>query len=379
MTNNKLSISAKLFSGALIMGLVSTTHALEIDAGDAKINIYGYARLNASYDIDEDISKSTGTRSGDFSQVNTGAAEDNEASGYFGADAVQSRLGIRTKLASGVQVTVEGDFRGGTSGGQLRLRHAYGQYGNWLMGRTWSNYNSFVGNTSVLEFDGVAGNAGLYGRTAQVRYTKGNFSFAVEDPKSKILDQTSKTGFPTLTARYEEKSGALSYSTAALIQEVGYDTGTSDDSVIGFAVFGAAKFQVTDSITIQGNINYTDGANGYLWRSGTNYFGEDAYLNGDSIETIVGYSANLGTTVKVGPGSLSAVYGMANMDWDDAIDDGLSVGEKHERNTNAFLTYKWSPVKSVMLGVEYGRYEVKKVNGDEGDANRLMFAAQYNF
>ena len=85
---------------------------------------------------------------------------------------MQSRLGIRTRMANGVMVNVEGDFRGGANGGQLRLRHAYGQYGNWLMGRTWSNYNSFVGNTSVLEMDGVAGNAGLYNRTAQVRYIR---------------------------------------------------------------------------------------------------------------------------------------------------------------------------------------------------------------
>ncbi|MBL1273242.1 MAG: hypothetical protein ACI92B_001788 [Marinobacter maritimus] len=379
MTKNKLSSSVQLFSGVLILGLANAASAIQIETDDAKIDIYGYARLNASYDINEDISRSSGTRSGDFSQVNTGAAENSEASGYFGADAVQSRLGIRTRMANGVMVNVEGDFRGGANGGQLRLRHAYGQYGNWLMGRTWSNYNSFVGNTSVLEMDGVAGNAGLYNRTAQVRYIRGNFAFAVEDPKPNILGQATKSGLPTLTARYENKAGALKFSSAALLQEVGYDTGTNDDSVFGYAVFGAAKFQVTDTLSIQGNVNYTDGANSYLWRSGTNYYGEDAYLDGNNVETITGYSANLGTTIKVGPGSLSAVYGMTTMDWDDATDDGLSVGSKHERNTNAFLTYKWSPVKSVMLGVEYGRYEVKKVSGDEGDGNRLMFAAQYNF
>lgn len=379
MKKNKLSLAVKLFSGALLLGTANAASAVEIQTDDATVNIYGYARLNASYDINEDISKSTGTRSGDFSQVNTGSAEDDEASGYFGADAVQSRLGVTTTLNNGVKINLEGDFRGGTSGGQFRLRHAYGQYKNWLIGRTWSNYNSFVGNTSVLEMDGVAGNAGLYNRTAQVRYTTGGLSLAVEDPKSKIEGQQSKTGFPTLTARYENKSGRLSYATSALLQEVGYDTGSDDDSAIGFAVFTAAKFQVTDTVTIQGNVNYTDGANGYLWRSGTNYYGEDAYLKGDSVETIVGYSANLGTTIKVGPGSLSAVYGMTTMDWDDAADDGLDVNDKHERNTNAFLTYKWSPVKAVTLGVEYGRYEVKKVSGEEGDANRLMFAAQYNF
>ncbi|SFE41604.1 hypothetical protein SAMN04487869_107168 [Marinobacter sp. DSM 26671] len=314
--------------------------------------------------------------------MNTGAAEDNEASGYFGADAVQSRLGVRTTLPNDVKITIEGDFRTSTS--TVRLRHAFGQYKNWLMGQTWSNYTAFTGATSVLEFDGVAGNAGLYSRTTQVRYTTGGLSLAAEDSKASITDGSAsvetKQSIPTFTARYTGESGPVAFSTAALVQQVGYDTGTKDDAALGFAVFGSAKFNVTDTVSIQGNVNYTDGANGYLWRSGTNYYGEDAYVdaNGD-VETITGYSANLGTSIKAGPGAFNIVYGFTTMDWDDAVDDGLAVGDKHETNTNAFVNYQWSPVKSVNLGVQYGYFEVEKVNGDDGDASRVMFAAQYNF
>ncbi len=149
---------------------------------------------------------------------------------------------------------------------------------------------------------------------------------------------------------------------------------------MGFAVFGSAKFSVTDTVSIQGNVNYTDGANGYLWRSGTNYYGEDAYVDANgSVETITGYSANIGTSIKTGPGTLNVVYGFTTMDWDDAIDDGLAVGNKHETNTNAFVNYQWSPLENISLGLQYGYFQVEKVNGDDGDANRLMFAAQYNF
>ena len=167
MHNNKLSTSIKLATAAVALGITGQAAAVGFSAGDAKVDIYGYARLNASYDIDEDISRASGTRSGDFSKVNTGAAEDNEVSGHFGADAVQSRIGVRTTLPNDVKVTVEGDFRTTTS--TVRLRHAYGQYKNWLLGQTWSNYTAFTGSTSVLEFDGVAGNAGLYSRTTQAR------------------------------------------------------------------------------------------------------------------------------------------------------------------------------------------------------------------
>lgn len=148
MPNNKLFTAIKLTTAAIALGVAGQATAIGFTAGDATVDIYGYARLNASYDIDEDISRSTGTRSGDFSKVNTGAAEDNEASGYFGADAVQSRLGVRTTLPNDVKITIEGDFRTSTS--TVRLRHAFGQYKNWLMGQTWSNYTAFTGSTSWL-------------------------------------------------------------------------------------------------------------------------------------------------------------------------------------------------------------------------------------
>ncbi|MEX0604497.1 MAG: DcaP family trimeric outer membrane transporter [Marinobacter sp.] len=382
MSNNKLAMAIKLATVTAALGVAGQAAAIGFNAGDATVDIYGYARLNASYDIDEDISHANGTRSGDFSKVNTGAEEDNEVSGHFGADAVQSRLGVRTTLPNDLKVTVEGDFRTSTS--TVRLRHAYGQYENWILGQTWSNHTSFTGATSVLEFDGVAGNAGLYSRSAQIRYTTGGLSFSAEDSKASITDGatavSTKQSIPTFTARYTGKAGPLAFSTSALVQQVGYDTGTEDDSAMGFAAFGSAKFSVTDAVSIQGNVNYTDGANGYLWRSGTNYYGEDAYVtaNGD-VETITGYSANIGASVKAGPGAFNIVYGMTTMDWDDAVDDGLAVGDKHETNTNAFVNYQWVPVENVALGVQYGYYEVEKVNGDDGNASRLMFAAQYNF
>ncbi|TNE83537.1 MAG: hypothetical protein EP339_00175 [Gammaproteobacteria bacterium] len=379
MPNKKLSRTVKFATTALAMGVASQASAISFDAGDAKVDIYGYARLNAVYDIDEQISIASGTQSGDFSKINTGAAEDNEPTGYFDTDAVQSRIGVRTSLPTGVKVTIEGDFRGGSTGGVLRLRHAYGQYKNWTLGQTWSNYTSFVGSTSVLEFDGVAGNAGLQARRAQARYTNGPLSFSVEDATTRIVGATPKNGLPAFTARFENKAGMLAFSTAAVVQQVGYDDGVNDDSAFGYGVFGSAKLSLTDSFSIQGTINYTDGANGYLWRSGSNYYGEDAYVVNGDVETIKGIGGNIGASLKAAGGTFNLVAGMTDMDWDDAQNDGVAVGDKHERNTNAFINYQWAPVQNVTMGVQYGYFKTEEVDGDDGDASRVMFAAQYNF
>lgn len=385
MNRSKITTAVRVTTSAMILGVASQAGAFEFDPGTVDAEIYGYARLNAVYDIDEDIGVST--QSGSFGLVNTGDAEDDEVTGHFDADAVQTRIGVKVETEQGVKVVVEGDFRG-NGGGDLRLRHGYGEYKGVLLGQTWSNFNSFVGNTSVLDFDALAGNAGLQGRVAQARYTTGPLSFSLEDGNKSILgDADVKQSLPTMTARFEEKSGALSLSAGALLHQIEYDTGTADDSAMGYAVFGAARFALSSTVSIQGALTYSDGANAYLYRSGENFGAEDAYLNGGDLETISGYGGTIGIGVEVGPGSVNAGVGWVTNDWDDAEDDlGLgaadddnAVGNKHETNSNAMVNYLWDPVENVTLGVEYGYFMVDEVDGDDGDASRILFAGQYNF
>lgn len=377
MQSNKLRLAIRATAATVVMGVASQASALTLNVGDdTEASLYGYARLNMSYDLDGN--RAVSTRAGSFTPANE------DVTGHFGADVQQSRLGVKVKHASGVAITVEGDFRGsGNGAGSLRMRHAYGEYNGFMAGRNWSNYTSFVGNTPTLDFDSLAGTAGSQDRTEQVRYTTGALSFSLEDPSSQgVLGASgnTRTSAPALTARIQDSADALSYSAAALISQVTADDGTNDDSAMGYAVFGAAKFALSDMISIQGAINYTDGANGYLWRSGSNYFGPSAYLDGNSIETIAGYGGSIGTSVALGGGrSINLGYGTTTLDLDDAIAAGATTNADAETNQNIFLNYMWSPVKNVMFGVEYGYFDQETVAGDSTDANRLLFAAQYGF
>lgn len=395
MKRSKLRTSIQAATSLLVLGIASPASAMTI-LGDAdhmsdlkgyKIDIYGYARLNASYDIDEDIASST--RSTSFGAINTGADEDNEATGFFGADAFQSRIGVKTVTPQGVKIVVEGDFRG-SGGGELRIRHAYGEYKGVMAGRNWSNYNSFVGFVPTLEFDGMPGNAGSQFRTSQVRYTSGPVSVSLEQPfnfASLIAPGTGieqKTGLPVVTARLEDSAGAISYSTAAFLRQVSYDTGTEDDSEIGYGAFGALTFAVTDTVSLHGVVNYVNGGDIYLYRSGEDFAQEYGYVDGSgSIELISGYSALVGASFDIGGGrSINTGVGMVESDWDDALRDlpgSANIGDKHETNTMAMINYQWSPVEAVNMGVEYSYSKVEEVDGDDGDASRLLFAAQYNF
>src|SRR5690554_7459195 len=233
MQSNKLRMAIRATAAVAVFGVAGQASAVSFSAGDYDVSVYGYARMNASYDVDSDQALST--RSGSFEDL---AGNDNAPDGHFGADAVQSRLGFKTVSPEGVSVTVEGDFRGGS----LRLRHAFGEYNGVLMGQTWSNFTSFVGSTTTLDFDSLPGLAGLQGRVAQARYTTGPLSFSLEEPNSSILGSSEdKTSMPAVTARFEESQGGLSYSAAALAHQIGYDDGSVDDDAFGFATFVASR------------------------------------------------------------------------------------------------------------------------------------------
>ncbi|MCG2581116.1 MAG: DcaP family trimeric outer membrane transporter [Marinobacter sp.] len=376
MQSNKLRMAIRATAAAAVLGVAGQAGAVSFNAGDYEMSVYGYARLNASYDIDSDQSLST--RSGSYAGL---ANNDDEPDGHFGADAVQSRLGVTTMTPQGVKINVEGDFRGGT----FRLRHGYGEYNGVLMGQTWSNFGSFVGNTSTLDFDSLPGLAGFQARSAQARYTSGPLSISLEEPNSSFLDADveQKDSLPALTARLEDSSDGLSYSAAVLAHQVGYDDGDDDESTVGFATFVAAKMALSDMITIQGTVSYSDGANSYLYRSGDNFGAASAYVDGDGdVESISGYGGSVGAGFNLGGGrSINIGYGIVEVDWDDAEDDlgAAAVAGESETNEAIMANYQWTPVQNVMMGVEYQFLQRENVNGDDGDANRILFAAQYNF
>ena len=379
MQSNKLRLAIRATAAAAVLGVAGQAGAVSFTAGDYDMAVYGYARLNASYDIDSNQALST--RSGSYAGL---AGNDDAADGHFGADAFQSRLGVKATSPEGVMVNLEGDFRG-SGGGVLRLRHAYGSYMGVLAGQTWSNFNSFVGNTSTLDFDSLPGNAGFQSRRAQMRYTTGPLSFSLEEPTSSFVttaaNDVQKDSMPALTARLEDSADGLSYSAAVLAHQVGYDDGTNDESSFGFGAFLSAKMAVTDMITIQGNVSYSDGANSYLYRSGENFGAASAYVDGNGdVETISGYGATIGTGINLGGGrSINVGYGMVEVDWDDAEADGIAVADQSETNSAIMANYKWSPVKNVMMGVEYQFLSRENVDGTDGDASRILFASQYNF
>src|SRR5690606_39275446 len=134
-----------------------------------------------------------------------------EQSDEFKSTLSATRLGMDFKAPVGagdkaLSGKVEVDFLGGAGLDNLRIRHAYMNYANWLIGQTWSNFA--VPDYLPETVDALGYARGSIKRTPQVRHTttfspETNLVVAVEDPKD--TNPGIKQRLPALTARLNHK------------------------------------------------------------------------------------------------------------------------------------------------------------------------------
>lgn len=119
------------------------------------------------------------------------------------AGATRLNFDVRTPTAVGqIRAFVEADFAG--EGGNFRLRHAYGQLGDFLVGQTWSTFSDPDADHEDIDFEGV--NAENVQRQAQVRWTRpldggARLAVAMEYPTASISGGEAVNQFPDLVGR----------------------------------------------------------------------------------------------------------------------------------------------------------------------------------
>lgn len=369
--------TASIFTAsALALAVSGAAQAYTIEAGDTTANVYGYAKLDVIYDVDDKLGNA----------INRNAIRlDGEqgSDGHTDLHAFQSRLGFTTATPAGgseIKTMIEGDFYGG-GGGSFRLRHAYGEWNGVLAGQTWTNFGGFLGMNPTIDFNGQPGQANV-ARQAQLRYTVDGFSVALEDPENlggSVASADAKSRLPDLTLRYQGGVGDFSYAASGVLRYLEFDdVGASQSgSATGWGLALEGSAQVTPDVTLRGSIVHGDGIGAYQYLTPV---GSPAYVDGSgNVETITGTGGTAGVSVAAGPGNVSLGYGISTVDLDDAVDDGAMAATANERFEGLFLNYIWSPVNNVTYGIEAGYHSRKQVNGDDGDAIRLQGMVMYNF
>ncbi len=293
---------------------------------------------------------------------------------------------IPTESVDTVRFYLEGDLFG-SNATTPRMRHAYAQVKNLLIGQSFSNFMDPDSGPDQLDFQGPNGQVSI--RNPQIRYSfkvgkKTSVSLAVEKPSSDVSFKTtdSVSAIPntpspdgTIKLRHDSDGGHVQLS--ALFRSVGaYLPDGRNESVFGWGLnfTGSQRVFRKDTVVYQGAYGY--GIERYI--NDTSGLGIDASVEGvanphlEALPVVGTYGAYQHFwTSRL---RSSAIYGFAQVQNSDR-QPGSSFHNSHYSAANLI----WNAVGSLNLGAEflYG-WQVRK-DGSSGNAPRFMLSAKYNF
>ena len=135
----------------------------------------------------------------------------------------------------------------------VTLRQAYVTWDKWLAGQTWSNFQDVAALPDAVDFVGPTEGT-TFVRQAQVRYTSGPFSVALENPQTLVNGYRSTTrtisddgSLPDLTARWTSKGDWGHVSVAGIARQLRHDTATTSASDTGYGVSVSGKYNLGKS------------------------------------------------------------------------------------------------------------------------------------
>lgn len=317
----------------------------------------------------------------------------------------QSRFGVNATLpvnAGQIKTKFEFDLFGvGVDEGQttIRLRHAYGEWGQWLAGQTHSLFMDNDVFPNVIDYWGPAGMVFL--RTPQIRWmpvkTEGfMMAVAIEKPSNDIdtgqipeLVRSISPDFggtiqndekvPDLTGQVRINGGFGHLQLSGILRRVGFETiGTPENNPKGFDVgwgtslTSGVKFLTKDRLLL----------------SGTYGKGIASYMNDGGVDL----------APEGGPGALSAetvpLWGIsAYIDhywgekWSTSIgyartqvdNRSFQSGDAFQRGEYASVNLLHTPMKNALMGLEllWGQ----RVNFDQtsGQDIRSQVSFKYTF
>lgn len=363
----------------------ATKPVMKIASG-AEFNLYGNIRADASYQVEG------GATDWPFNQINSVALEgNNENSDRFRSTLSATRLGMDFKAPvaaedKALSGKLEVDFLGGASFDNLRIRHAYISYANWLIGQTWSNFA--VPDYIPETVDALVYTGGSIKRTPQVRYTstispETNLVFAVEDPKDKTVTQR----LPALTARLNHKfADNLTVSARAM----GNEKRVNSDEEMAWGAGLGVKYDAVPGTTLKADYYHVKGDSSFVSFANTGVavtalkdkaITTDSQIAGQSEfdSIIVGVTQQFNDKLR---GTLG--YGYMNFDQDNEYLAAVNPTTVNKDLWQAWANVFYSPTKPLSFGLEYvyGEREAlgAATNGSTtGEDNRINAVAIYNF
>ncbi len=284
---------------------------------------------------------------------------------------------------------LEFDLFGGALGNEgatntygVTVRHAFASWNNWLAGQTWSNFQDVAALPDSVDFIGPTEGT-TFVRQAQIRYSKGPWSFSLENPQTLVTPFeggstriSSDDGWaPDATLRYTLKGDYGHFGIAALLRQLSYQTADSaiDTETTGYGVSISGKFNMGAKDDLRYMLTAGRGIGRYVGLA----LGSDAVLDSgselDANGLLAGYVAwrhAFDATFRT-----NLFYSRAELDHDTELTGTAITRSVHSFHANAI----WTPLPKLDLGIEAIVGERELESGADGRLRRLHFHAKYSF
>jgi len=300
-----------------------------------------------------------------------------------------TRLNLDFRIPSStlgeVRFYLEGDLFG-TNATTPRLRHAYAQAKNFLVGQTWTNFMDPDAITDTLDLRGPNGMVFLLNPQFRYAFSLGprtTFSLSVEKPSSDVFFQTPQfiaqpnSPSPDGTIRLRREFDRGHFQVAGLFRSIGaFLPNGRVDSVFGWGV------NTSFSVNSFGNDNLIFAmATGH----GISRYVQDTSGLGIDAEPVSPTNPHLEATPAIGIEVDYQHYWLKNLrsnavySYADVSNTGLAPSTTYNHGTYTGANLIWNPFGSINLGAEflYGWKELQ--NGQKASAPRFDLTAKYSF
>jgi hypothetical protein len=318
----------------------------------------------------------------------------------------QSRFGVKGSLPTDkgpIKTRFEFDMFGvGSDAGEttIRLRHAYGEFGQFLAGQTNSLFMDGDIFPNTIDYWGPAGMVFL--RNPQIRWTpvaneSSSFAVAIENPGNdidsgqyrEVADFPGAQGdeeWPDLTAQYRMKGGWGHVQVAGILRWIGTEVISNnqvvyDDNDTGWGINLTTAINVLERDAIRAGIVYGEGIASYMNDGGMDAGPDRALLPGNQPAP--------GTKVEaVELTGVSLYYdhwwsdqwsSSAGYSWTEVDNTDGQTADTFEKGSYASGNLLYYPVKNVMVGAELLWGEREDFGGADNDDTRLQISFKYDF
>ncbi len=344
-----------------------------------QLRIMGSIRYLAVFD-DKDLGSKNTLNS---SEIPTGESNRRFPNYYNGLDQTRFAFEVDRKTTKGdVFVKLEMDFAGSNG---LRIRHAYGQYRNFIGGQTWSLFSQVESRPQVI--DNVGPTGAITVRNPQIRYSVKNIfnyttlSLGLEYLTPAFLQESydsikASNLLPDITARIDLKlDWAIFQLTGILPILTGENQAEKIVTKAGWGFSFSTKMQLWGSGKL-----FIQAAGG---RGITRYFhdlksaGYDALINPSNSEAYLPLS--FGGYITYEQRWLPNLFSNLSYGYTQLENPSFAPENVFSDGSSIFFHSFYDVAAGARIGIGYAHGLRHDKNQDYGNANRLNLLLYYDF